>query len=1125
MACGAEVHGAFDGSPDLRFLPGAVAAGDFRFDIGTRGGRDAGPAGGPARPRAPRRGASRVRCAGGTHVPAQPQPPLPVAALGAGRGAARPRASRLQLERAGFFPRGGGGSRPRSARGRARRPSTSSRRGALVAVRGDRGRGAAAGRRGPARGGRGAGAPLGGSAGSRRSGRSSSSNGELARARSSRSRRCSRRAAPPSGCWASGDCARRCSGSGRRGALLRFLEDEEARRRPVARRPARRAAGARRGRRAAADVGGDGSPRDGGGGPAAVRGAAPRPGAPRRAGRPGGGARLTAGERRPRMSPNREERELKPARRCGSCSGTTRGRASRTTWRSCRGPARGAPGAGRLLGRSALAAVTAAGAALAARRRRRGWCAPSCSGEPVHCTWQLSPRCESFCHLCEHRAETPATSSTRQRAPPWRPSSAGAASLLVSFTGSEPFLRGDLAAVVAAAAAWHFPLLVTNGWLVTPGACPGGLGGGPRGGDRGARGRGSPNATTRRRARRARTRARSRARDTGAERTRRSQRVNVRTRLRGADLGPLERVCSGSRRPRGDRHGGGGVPAAALDGDAAACGRAARAEAPAPPPAQRRARLDGLGRALSGGVRGCMAGRAFFNVDHRGRVSKCVEFRGPGDRVGSCPADRRGPVRPRLRARHGRNDCRACWYASRAEVECLYTVRGFLARPARPGARVRRAASSLLARAPGALGAAPVAAAGRRAAGRRGRRPGERPARGPDGRRGGHRGDAPGRGGGGRRAAFPAGRPRRPSSGGTSSPPTCASCSTRSTRRSRPARTSGCSRLRPAARGNGPAGAARARAGGQRRGLLRRAARQAAALRGERGPRLHADEPVILAHELRHALQDQYEELDSFLGDEVRLRRPAPRLDVAPRRRRDPRDGALREAAPRRAGGRLEAPERSGGARAPGLFDVPGAPPVVRDQLVQPYLAGLDFARALWAQGGGRGPPRGLGRPPESTEQVLHPGKFLARERPRRVVPAVAPARRAPGSSPRASSASCSCGRSRRGRRRPRRRAGAGTGGGSGTSGERRPSPGAASGTAPPTRGVPRRPAGGCAAGGRPAERAGSRSSPERAAGASRCAEPETRWSSCPPTTRGCSTRLRRGPVGAKARRWRPARA
>jgi hypothetical protein len=36
-------------------------------------------------------------------------------------------------------------------------------------------------------------------------------------------------------------------------------------------------------------------------------------------------------------------------------------------------------------------------------------------------------------------------------------------------------------------------------------------------------------------------------------------------------------------------------------------------------------------------------------------------------------------VRSRLRAAHAANECRACWYASRAEIESLYTVRGFLA--------------------------------------------------------------------------------------------------------------------------------------------------------------------------------------------------------------------------------------------------------------------------------------------------------------------------------------------------------------------------------------------------------------------------------------------------------------
>jgi MoaA/NifB/PqqE/SkfB family radical SAM enzyme len=86
-----------------------------------------------------------------------------------------------------------------------------------------------------------------------------------------------------------------------------------------------------------------------------------------------------------------------------------------------------------------------------------------------------------------------------------------------------------------------------------------------------------------------------------------------------------------------------------------------------------------MGRALSGGVPGCLAGRAFFNVDHRGRVTKCVEFRRPADRVGTLPTDGARPLGSRLRAAHAANDCRACWYASRSEVESLYTVRGFLA--------------------------------------------------------------------------------------------------------------------------------------------------------------------------------------------------------------------------------------------------------------------------------------------------------------------------------------------------------------------------------------------------------------------------------------------------------------
>jgi RNA 3'-terminal phosphate cyclase (ATP) len=134
MSCGADVHGAFDGSPDLRFVPGAVSAGDFRFDIGTAGAATLVlQAVLPVLATAAT--ASRVHVTGGTHVPRSPTFHFlarhwaeVVGRLGLG--------VRLRLERAGFFPRGEG-----SVEAEVRpwtRPAALdlSRRGALVAVRG-----------------------------------------------------------------------------------------------------------------------------------------------------------------------------------------------------------------------------------------------------------------------------------------------------------------------------------------------------------------------------------------------------------------------------------------------------------------------------------------------------------------------------------------------------------------------------------------------------------------------------------------------------------------------------------------------------------------------------------------------------------------------------------------------------------------------------------------------------------------------------------------------------------------------------------------------------------------------------------------------------------------------------
>jgi hypothetical protein len=150
---------------------------------------------------------------------------------------------------------------------------------------------------------------------------------------------------------------------------------------------------------------------------------------------------------------------------------------------------------------------------------------------------------------------------------------------------------------------------------------------------------------------------------------------------------------------------------------------------------------------------------------------------------------------------------------------------------------------------------------------------------------------------------------------------------------------------------------------------------------------------IVLVHELRHAQQDQYQTLDGFLGDDVSDfddRRVAwtsllegdatlvmerfVRLRLGPL-------GAAAEGAAEES--------QAAALGAPGLFDVPGAPPVVRDQLVQPYLAGLAFARAVWSHGGGEALREAWGRPPQSTEQVLHPAKFFSREAPRLVGPPI----------------------------------------------------------------------------------------------------------------------------------------
>jgi MoaA/NifB/PqqE/SkfB family radical SAM enzyme len=301
------------------------------------------------------------------------------------------------------------------------------------------------------------------------------------------------------------------------------------------------------------------------------------------------------------------------------------------------------------------------------------------AGRPVHCTWQLSPRCESFCHACEHRAESGADELDAEACARVAAELGRATSLLVTFTGSDPLLRGDLAGIVAATARRHFPMLVTNGWLAS------------RAGARAVWEAGLEAVTVALEdalpARHdavvglpgAHARALAAVGSFLGERTRRTQRVNLRVRLRDGDLSPLERVLALAAGMGVTVTAEAAFPLPALDGDAPALVAGLRALGRRHPHLRTRGwALEALGQAVGGGVPGCLAGRAFFNVDHRGRVSRCVEFRGPADRVGALAEEGAAAVGRRLRAAPAGGDCRACWYASRAEVEALYTVRGFL---------------------------------------------------------------------------------------------------------------------------------------------------------------------------------------------------------------------------------------------------------------------------------------------------------------------------------------------------------------------------------------------------------------------------------------------------------------
>jgi len=300
--------------------------------------------------------------------------------------------------------------------------------------------------------------------------------------------------------------------------------------------------------------------------------------------------------------------------------------------------------------------------------------------QPVWCAWQVTYRCNFCCRICSYWKESHSRDEELSVADFARGAAnlARSGSLLVNLAGGEPLLRPDLADIVRALARWHFPLLTTNGWRLPPERARelwhAGLWGAsvsidyPDAARHDAQ-RGRPGAFDEA------VRALKTFRDT---RTASHQHVNLMAVLTADNQSCVEDVVALASRL--------GVHFMVQPYGILKTGE--ESHRPRPPVSARlldlRRRYSGflsnpyfLSRfdaALDGGVAGCRAGRATFNIDERGLVAKCVEDR--ANPVGSIVETPMPVLVRRLRAKWRTNTCRDCWYNCRGEVEALYSPRG-----------------------------------------------------------------------------------------------------------------------------------------------------------------------------------------------------------------------------------------------------------------------------------------------------------------------------------------------------------------------------------------------------------------------------------------------------------------
>ena len=153
---------------------------------------------------------------------------------------------------------------------------------------------------------------------------------------------------------------------------------------------------------------------------------------------------------------------------------------------------------------------------------------------------------------------------------------------------------------------------------------------------------------------------------------------------------------------------------------------------------------------------------------------------------------------------------------------------------------------------------------------------------------------------------------------------------------------------------------------------------------------------IILAHELTHAVTDQHfdltksDRLAAATGREDELAAYSALIE-----------GDATLAMQRYLAERLTPAEQADAGLVASTQSTPerdAAPAAVRESMLFPYQEGLRFVRALYQQGGWRAVNDAYKDPPTSTEQLLHPERYLRdRDRPQKVEVADLSTRLGPG--------------------------------------------------------------------------------------------------------------------------------